>query len=175
MVGGEGFRAVRALQEEGLRVVLVGGSCVELYTGGEYRTGDIDLVVPSDEREEVREKLEEMGFETQSPVGKVWVRDRTVIEIVGRSYQGRVRSGVDLEDYGMGSGKLDNVESPEDILLDRISACKFWNSPSDCEQAYWLLAGMREELDWDYLERRAEELEVSDFLDEGRLLEEAGE
>jgi len=43
----------------------------------------------------------------------------------------------------------------EDLIIDRLNACKHWKSETDCEMATLLVARYREELDRAYLERRA--------------------
>ena len=47
----------------------------------------------------------------------------------------------------------------EDLIIDRMKACKHWKSETDCEMAELLVARYLEELDWAYLESRAEKPE----------------
>jgi hypothetical protein len=53
----------------------------------------------------------------------------------------------------------------EDLLIDRLNACKHWNSQIDCEMAELLIAHYSKELDWTYLKGKAE-LPENDTLSE---------
>ena len=57
----------------------------------------------------------------------------------------------------------------EDLIIDRMNACKPWRSEVDCEMAELLIVRYREELDWAYLEQRAA-LPENDTLAELRTL-----
>ena len=57
----------------------------------------------------------------------------------------------------------------EDLIIDRMNACKHRKSEVDCEMAKLLIVRYRDELDWAYLERRAA-LPENDILAELRTL-----
>jgi len=59
----------------------------------------------------------------------------------------------------------------EDLILDRMNACRHRKSEVDCEMAELLVVRYREELDWVYLEKRAA-LQENDTLEELRRLKE---
>jgi hypothetical protein len=59
----------------------------------------------------------------------------------------------------------------EDLIVDRLNACKHWRSEGDCEAAELLVARYRDDLDWDYLERKAG-LPENDLATELRVLRE---
>lgn len=40
----------------------------------------------------------------------------------------------------------------EDLIIDRLNACKHWKSEIDCEMTELLVLRYRKELDWTYLE-----------------------
>jgi hypothetical protein len=45
----------------------------------------------------------------------------------------------------------------EDLIIDRLNACKHWKSETDCEMVALLLKRYSADLDWDYLEKKAAE------------------
>ncbi len=47
----------------------------------------------------------------------------------------------------------------EDIIIDRMNACKHWKSKIDCEMAELLIAKYKKEIEWKYLLRKAGEPE----------------
>ncbi len=52
----------------------------------------------------------------------------------------------------------------EDLIIDRLSASKFWKSQRDSEQAKALFRGFRDQIDLQYLEERAKQEKVADIL-----------
>src|SRR5687767_7721416 len=59
-----------ALQTVGVHPIVVGGGAVEFYTGGEYATGDLDLIAP--EGRELAVIMTALGFEKR---GKSWTHE----------------------------------------------------------------------------------------------------
>jgi len=53
----------------------------------------------------------------------------------------------------------------EDLIIDRLCACKFWDSVYDCGQAKMLARAYKKKLDKNYLQDRAKEEEVTDLLE----------
>jgi hypothetical protein len=137
--------------------VLVGGAALELYTRGAYRTGDLDFIgqVPLP----VQRKLREAGFRRR---GRHWVHEGGAwfIELPSRSFDAPVR--VDMV-------RLDEwtviTLSPEDVLVDRLAAWKFWNVAADGVNAFLLWKDRGRSLDIDHLEKRARQEDVVDALD----------
>jgi hypothetical protein len=127
--------------------VLVGGAAVELYTGGAYRTGDLDFVgrVP----DAVARKLLAAGFTVK---GRHWVRadGQVYIELPGLLLE---------EDERAATIKVDEwqvlIASLEDILVDRLAAWTFWRSHVDGVNAHLLMKTQGEQLDSDRLRERA--------------------
>lgn len=147
------------LERQGIVAYLVGGEAVEIYTGGEFATGDIDITTTSQEKTE--ELLRKMSYKKE---GMIWLNEklRIAIQIVA-SYPTRTEKirTVKVNGYNI------KVEGVEDLIIDRLLAAKFWrsNPKLDVEQAAALLAGFKESIDNRYLEQRAEEEKVNDFLD----------
>ncbi len=178
-VGPEGFKLFKELQEKGLDIILVAGASAELYTQGKTVTGDLDIIVSNEKRDKFEEVMKKtFNFTPRSQeVGRIWTGTydgkELVVEVVDSHYKGKVWNNVDLEEFGMGSGKIDSVASPEDILVNYLAECKFWNS--NCLRSYLLLKGWKERMDKEYLKKRAKEENVEDYLDEELLAEKAGE
>jgi hypothetical protein len=123
--------------------ILVGGSAVEFYTRGISRSIDLDLV---DEKNVLPDILKRMGFKRE---GRHYYKDRIYIEIPSSFLRGRAI----LVKY---KGKKIRIISVEDLIIDRLCACIYWDSPSDCEQARMLISGYKNKLDKQYLFDRAE-------------------
>lgn len=115
--------------------ILVGGAAVELYTGGAYTTGDLDFVgsVPED----VARSLEANGFEKE---GRHWIHKKgeVFIELPGASLGFGERSAR----IAFGEQSV-LVVGPEEILVDRLAAWRFWHSAVDGVNAFllWTVLG----------------------------------
>ena len=136
---------------------------MEVYTGGVYSSGDIDLVYPF--REHIRETLLSTGLFRQE--GRLFISDELEIflEIPGDKLWGDENRVLTLE---LGGGLKVRVIGIEDIIIDRLCACQHWDSRMDCELAELLLERYREELDWEYLKGRAAEEGVEEILKGGK-------
>ena len=136
--------------------VLVGGSAVELYTAGNYASQDIDLCYSSTLLDSV---LMPSGFYRE---GRYWVHEELdiLLECLGTTYSNRV---FDIE---LKNGYHVYVSSIEDMIIDRLCAFIFWDSPSDGEWARVMLASdtVGINIDWEYLEKRAKEEDVAKCL-----------
>lgn len=146
------------LVPSGLKPVLVGGAAVEFYTSGGYTTFDMDLIVDTQALDPV---MAELGFAKQ---GRHWVREdiAMVIEAPGNSLgpeSDRVLE-VQMDDLRV------YVLGIEDLILDRLNAFVHWESKEDGRWAAHLIAENREQIDWDYLRRRAVEDKVDKALDQ---------
>ena len=125
--------------------VLVGGAAVELYSGGGYRTGDLDFV--GTVSKDAAKRLEENGFERR---GRHWVRE-----------QGEVFVEFPSEELAVGEAsveiELDGTTilaiSPEDLVVDRLAAWQFWDSEQDAVNAF--LVARSTKLDTRRLRRNA--------------------
>ena len=126
------------------KLILVGGSAVELYTYGMCESIDLDLVMYGSD--ELRKKLKELGFKRD---GRTYQKNDIVIDIVD-TFLG------DKREQRIVYGDLElTLVSIEDLIIDRMCGCKYWESPRDCEQAYILYILYRNEIDMIYLSERA--------------------
>jgi hypothetical protein len=138
------------LQKKGKEApIVIGGLALSYYTREVYFTADIDLAYS--DRESLDEVLKELDFEKK---GRYWVNEDLKIAI-------EVPVGVlaeedaPLEIVEIGPELQCQIIGIEDLIIDRLNACKHWKSEIDCEMAELLIMRYKSELDWDYLENRA--------------------
>lgn len=146
------------LGERGVTTYLVGGQAVELYTGGQFTTGDIDIT--STDRKATVKLLEAMKF---VKTGMIWLREGfgIAVQIVG-NYPSATEKSRTIEIAGV---KV-NVVGVEDLIINRLVSAKFWrsNPKLDLEEARVLWNGFKESLDAKYLRKGASDEHVSDYL-----------
>lgn len=135
------------------KLVLLGGFAVGVYTRGQYITGDVDALCPTSV--ELKNKLRKLGFEQ---VGRhlAYPDLNYMIEIPTGWIGRRKVLPLRIAEYEI------NLISPEDLIVDRLSAYKFWDSQTDFTQAAMVFAAQRERIDNDYLRMRAREEDVMD-------------
>jgi len=122
--------------------ILVGGSAVELYTRGMAKSIDLDLIA---DRTVIAPLLLKQGFKQE---GRHFYKGRIDIEIPSDIFKERSV----IVKY---RGKKIRIVSVEDLIIDRLCACKFWDSVYDCEQAQMLIRAYKDRLDRQYLNERA--------------------
>ncbi len=137
--------------------VVVGGHAVEFYTAGDYPTVDIDLASAS---EPVAEVLGAWGFSRQ---GRHFYDDALglVVEVPGGQLAPEQLTHVAGVRVGWVTAFVLGIE---DLIVDRLCACKRWNDRESCSWARVLLAGA-DELDAAYLDERAAAEDVCDVLE----------
>jgi hypothetical protein len=153
---------VQSLYQEGDVPVLVGGSAVELYTGGAYTTGDLDFVglVPA----YVRKALTEAGFMRQ---GRHWIheKEKIFLEFPSSNLGDDERKAViTIDRFHV------QIISPEDLIVDRLAAFKHWESSVDGINSFLLYRIQQDHLDDKHLEKRAKDENVSVALQAVRSL-----
>lgn len=155
----------RYLREVGQGVVLVGGGAVELYSSGAYTTADVDLVGPTSA---VASLLEPAGFARD---GRYFTDPdlELVVEVPGNDLR-ETEEVVEVEYEDL----VVPVVSPEDVLVDRLLAAKFWESPTDRKQAVVLYAAHEDRFHREALEEKAEANDVLDTLEEVQAAVEEG-
>jgi len=143
--------------------VLIGGLALSYYTREVFFTADIDLAYA--DRDALDKALRELDFVKK---GRYWVHDGLdmAVEAPASDLAGEdaAREIVELE-----GGLRCVVIGLEDLIIDRMNACKHWKSEVDCEMTELLIMHYRQELDWVYLEKRAA-LQENDTLTELRAL-----
>lgn len=126
-----------ALKVKGIHVVLSGGSCVQIYSRGEYTSYDLDLINQYNEQfKKIQSTMEELGFKEHNryfthedtplfiefPSGPLGVGDAPVEEI----------AEIDTE-----AGVL-RLLTPTDCIKDRLAAYYHWDDEQCLQQAIWV-------------------------------------
>ena len=138
------------------RPVLVGGAAVELLTGGAYVTGDLDFAgsVPPT----VARSLKQAGFTRK---GRHWLHEKGRVFLEFPSAV--LRDGEKAVKRNF-SGRTVLVVSPEDLIVDRLSAWLHWRSPLDGVNAYLVYRSVHSGLDQERLKERAAAEKVQQAL-----------
>ena len=141
------------LEKKKQSIFLVGGQAVETYTAGQFLTGDID--VTTSDSAMTQKVLKSLGFEE---IGMIWLNKPLGIafHIVGYFPPERSRT------IRIGPYKA-RIVGVEELILDRLSAAKFWNIPADYERAKVLYDNFEKQIDKDYLRKIAKK-KVDDLL-----------
>lgn len=154
------------LEEKGKSApIIIGGCALSYYTREVYFTADIDLAYA--DRESLDAVLNSLDFHKK---GRYWVSEDLDIAIEVPASQ---LAGEDspIEIVELGEGLKCKVLGLEDLIIDRLNACKHWKSEIDCEMAELLVHRYKDALDWRYLEKKAS-LPENDTLREMRGLKE---
>jgi hypothetical protein len=152
----------RLLEEQGKKApVVIGGCALSYYSREVYFTTDIDLAYA--EREALDSVLKSVGFQKK---GRYWVHEglKMAIEAPASKLAGEEAP---VEIVEVGEGLQCTILGIEDLIIDRMNACKHWKSEIDCEMAELLVNRFYNDLDWPYLERKAAKPE-NDILSELR-------
>lgn len=145
------------------RPVIVGGSAVEYYTGGELTSGDFDLVTSRDDL--VGEALLEVGFRREDRrgvrLGGFYHPELLIaVEFVsGALFEGRTdRSRLQVFVVDQVQGSTVVFPPLEDVIADRLG--QYASDPQgrdDMLEQARVLASLAETLDMDYLRKRVYE------------------
>jgi hypothetical protein len=135
--------------------IMVGGSAVDFYLRRPPMSYDLDLIAEANK--ELIGLLEKGGYKKE---GRMWYKGDTAIEVVGSRMSGR-RVSTERIPY---TNKTIRIISVEDLIIDRLCACKFWKSEYDCDCAKFLLDAYWLKLDRNYLRRRADIEDVVDVM-----------
>ena len=140
----------RILEERGRpSPILIGGGALSYYTREVYFTSDIDLAYG--DRDTLDAVLRELGFLKQ---GRYWLQQDLdiALEVPVTSLPGE-DSPIEIAE--LGDGLVCRIIGMEDLIIDRLNACKHWKSKTDCEMTELLILKYGPDLDWEYLEHRA--------------------
>jgi hypothetical protein len=142
------------LQKSGKAMpIIIGGLALSYYTREVYFTADIDLAYS--DRESLDEVLKDLDFGKK---GRYWVNEdlKMAIEVPAGVL---IEEDAPLEVVELGTGLQCQIIGIEDLIIDRLNACKHWKSEIDCEMTELLVMRYSEELDWDYLEKKVKKPE----------------
>ncbi|MBI4690893.1 MAG: UbiD family decarboxylase [Nitrospirae bacterium] len=129
--------------------IVIGGCALSYYTREVYFTADIDLAYP--DREALDIVLKEIGYRKQ---GRYWVNDdlNMAIEVPASTLPGE-ESPVEVVEVA--DNLYCRIIGIEDLIIDRLNACKYWKSEVDCEMLELITKRYARELDWVYLGKKA--------------------
>ena len=140
----------KVLEQRGKDIpTVIGGCALSYYSREVYFTSDIDLAYS--DREALDKVLRDIGFDKE---GKYWVNKELKIAI---EVPAGVLVGEDspAEIVELGEDLTCRIIGIEDLVIDRLNACKYWKSEIDCEMVELLFAKYLKEMDWAYLEKKA--------------------
>lgn len=151
------------LEKEGIKTVLSGGSCVEIYSQGKYTSDDIDLIDRfNGGHTKIKNVMVQLGFKEHNryfihedtryfiefPRGPLGVGDAPVTEIASRENE---------------TGIL-RLLTPNDCIKDRLAAYYHWDDPQSLEQAIWVAQQNEFDIDsieaWSANEKELEKFEI---------------
>ena len=136
--------------------VLVGGSAVQLYTGGNYMSIDMDIYL--DDILPATNLLKEHGF---IKTGRHYFS--VEYDLLAEFVNGHVPEKISEIEY---MGKTVLISSSEEMIIDRLNAAKWRNIPKDLEWARVMIStGAGTGLNMEYLRRRAAEEDIVDYLE----------
>lgn len=143
----------------GERLVVVGGSAIEILTAGAYVSDDIDLVDEGRERERIAAILRRWGFHRS---GHGWSRKDWAIyvDLPPGPYHGFIELTTIVETR---FGPV-RVAAPEDLLVRRLAMAKYWREERAIREAALLIARFGDSLNWPYIEEKARREKVADLL-----------
>lgn len=146
----------RELGGPGPQLIVVGGSAIELYTEGEYVSGDIDVV---GDRAHIERVLRDWGFDHRNRewYSKEWKLAVDIVNDLTGMTGSRSRVRTLVTEFGPVQ-----LAAVEDLIVKRLTSAKYWSIPSDREHAAILARRYSDELDRDYISWAAKAAEVSD-------------
>lgn len=129
--------------------IVIGGCALSYYSREVYFTADIDLAYA--DREALDTILKDIGFDKK---GRYWINEdlKIAIEAPASTLAGE---NATIEIVEFGEDLRCRIIGIEDLIIDRLNACKYWKSETDCEMVELLIRRYTKELDWLYLEKKA--------------------
>lgn len=156
----------RELESRGSRpTFLVGGFAVEIYTAGNYTSGDVDIKGP---QEAIESLLLEVGFQKFDKSNYGDEELGIYVQWLGEGPHPPFECRERAIDVSLGDPDLRvRMICYEDLMIDRMCQTKYWGNPDGVLWARAIaesleLAGQK--LDWTYLEARARDEDISDVL-----------
>ena len=122
------------LKNQGIEVVLSGGSVVTIYSHNKYVSKDLDLInIYAASYKKIRKAMLELGFQEE---GRYFVHDETqlFIEFPAGPLAIGEEAIHDIVEKELSTGVL-RIISPTDCVKDRLAAYYYWNDQQCLVQA----------------------------------------
>jgi hypothetical protein len=143
----------------GIDVVLSGGSCVSIYSGGKYVSNDLDFIdMRFAKAREIRDAMFAIGF---MPENRYFKHPEVVLLVEfpsGPPAVGKEPIG-SINEIEFSTGVL-RILSPTDCVKDRLAAYYHWNDLQSLEQA--ILVAQSNDVDLTDVERWSKAEGMSD-------------
>jgi len=126
-----------ALKASNIHVVLSGGSCVEIYSRGEYTSWDLDLINQYNEQfKKIHTIMDGLGFKEHD---RYFVHDETKYFIEFPSGPLGVGDAPveEIAEIETEAGVL-RLLTPTDCVKDRLAAYYHWDDEQCLQQAIWV-------------------------------------
>src|SRR3989337_3706105 len=116
----------KVLEQRGKDIpTVIGGCALSYYSREVYFTSDIDLAYS--DREALDDVLKGIRFTKR---GKYWINEHLKIVVeVPASVLTDEESPIEIAE--LGEGLQCRIIGIEDLLIDRLNACKYWKSETD--------------------------------------------
>lgn len=151
-----------ALDKANIRAVLTGGGCATIYSGGEYQSEDLDLIIQSaPTRRELDDAMRSVGFKRK---GDHYVHPKT--DLFVEFPRGPLAIGRDLKitpvNIRLGT-RVIRALSATDSCRDRLAAFYFWNDRQSLDTAILIALSQKVNLSairkWSAAEKSLERFE----------------
>lgn len=162
-----GFFSEEYFARTGRYPILVGDGAVEIFTQGGYSTGDLDLLCDLDIAGDILKRWE---FSAQGNFrGFFRTSDDLYVEILGaRDVNDDPEATGRVEAILLGENRQFRIISLEDLIIDRVRACVYWEH---AESGIWALVMMKigmetdEPIDLEYIRRKLSGADDREALD----------
>jgi len=135
---------IEYLKKHGVKAILVGGSCVSIYTKNKYQSYDLDLVTYS-ELDELETILGKIGFRR---TGRLFEHSDCpyILDFVAPPVSIGGENPITV--YNTIESKRGSIIllTPTDCVKDRLAAYLYWNDPQSLEQA--ILVARDNRINW---------------------------
>ncbi len=128
---------VQQLEKSGISCVLVGGSCVSIYTDERYHSHDLDFVSPYS-KDAIHKSLSQIGFKKDDRYFK-HPDSKFYLEFPGSGPLG-IGDEVPVEAEGKFevAGVVVKLYSPTQCVMDRLAAWYHWKDRGSLIHALWV-------------------------------------
>ncbi len=123
------------LERHGIKIVLVGGTCVTIYSNNQYKSGDMDFVMPDYSLKEIDPIMAEIGFKRD---GKMRHYDHSDSPYFVEFPPTPLTVGYEfISETAVIKTKYGNLRllRPVDSVKDRLAAFYHWKDRQSLEQA----------------------------------------